>query len=97
MGIQDQINCFLRNLYAGQIATVRTGHEKMGWFKIGKGSGKEYVKVVYCDTAYLNMQSASFKMPGWMKHTLESRLLGEISITSDMHMIPPLWLKMKRN
>ena len=63
----------------------------------GSKLGKEYVKVVYCDTAYLNMQSASFKMPGWMKHTLESRLLGEISITSDMHMIPPLWLKMKRN
>ena len=58
--------------------------------------GKEYVKVVYCHLAYLTfMQSTSCKMPGWMKHELESRLLGEISITSDMQMIPPLWQKVK--
>ena len=49
-------------------------------------SGKEYVKAVYCHPAYLtSMQSTSCKMLGWMKHKLESRLLGEISITSDMH------------
>ena len=47
---------------------------------------KEYVKAVYCHPAYLTyMQSTSCKMPGWMKHKLESRLPGEISITSDMH------------
>ena len=52
--------------------------------------GKEYVKAVYCHPAYLTyMQSTSCKMPGWMKHRLESRLLGEISITSDMQMTPP--------
>ena len=52
--------------------------------------GKEYIKAVYCHPAYLTyMQSTSCKMPGWMKHDLESRLLGEISITSDMQMIPP--------
>ena len=52
----------------------------------GSKSGKEYVKAVYCHPAYLtSTQSTSCKMPGWMKHKLESRLLGEISITSDMH------------
>ena len=61
-------------------------------------SGKEYVKAIYCHPAYLTyMQSTSCKIPGWMKHKLESRLLGEISITSDMQMTPPLWQKVKRN
>ena len=60
--------------------------------------GKEYVKAVYCHLAYLTcMQSTSCEMPGWMKHKLESRLLGEISITSYMQMIPPLWQKARRN
>ena len=61
-------------------------------------SGKEYIKAVYCHPAYLTyMQSTSREMPGWMKHKLESRLLGEISITSDMQMTPPLWQKAKKN
>ena len=56
----------------------------------GSKLGKEYVKVVYCDLAYLTyMQSTSREMLGWMKHKLESRLRGEISITSDMQMTPP--------
>ena len=56
----------------------------------GSKLGKKYVKAVYCHPAYLTyMQSTSCEMPGWMKHKLESRLLGEISITSDMQMIPP--------
>ena len=60
--------------------------------------GKEYIKAVCCHPAYLTyMQSTSCEMLGWMKHELESRLLGEISITSDMQMIPPLWKKAKRN
>ena len=62
----------------------------------GSKSGKEYVKAVYCHPAYLtSMQSTSWEMLGWMKHKLESRLLGEISITSDMQMIPHLWQKAK--
>ena len=61
-------------------------------------SGKEYVKEVYCYPAYLTyMQSISWEMLGWMKHKLESRLPGEISITSDMQMTPPLWYKAKKN
>ena len=54
--------------------------------------GKECSKAVYCHSAYLTyMQNISCKMPGWMKHKLDSRLLGEISVTSDMQMTPPLW------
>ena len=66
--------------------------------RTGSRLGKEDVKVVYCYLAYLTyMQSTSFEMPGWMKHKLESRLPGEISVTSDMQMTPPLWQKAKRN
>ena len=62
----------------------------------GSKSEKEYI--VYCHPAYLTyMQSTSREMPGWMRHKLESRLLGEISITSDMQMTPPLWQKVKKN
>ena len=64
----------------------------------GSKLGKEYVKAVYCHPAYLtSMQSTSCEMLGWMKLKLESRLPGEISITSDMQMTPPLWQKVKRN
>ena len=64
----------------------------------GSKLGKEYVKAVYCHLAYLTyMQSKSCEMPGWMKHKLESRLLREIPITSDMQMTPPLWQKVKKN
>ena len=64
----------------------------------GSKLGKEYIKAVYCHLAYLTyMQSTSCEMPDWMKHKLESRLPGEISITSDMQMTPPLWQEVKRN
>ena len=60
--------------------------------------GKKYVKAVYCHPAYLTyMQGTSCKMLGWMKLRLESRLPGEITITSDTQMTPPLWQKVKRN
>ena len=62
----------------------------------GSKQGKEYVKAVYCHPAYLTyMQSTSCEMPGWKKHKLESRLLGEISITSDMQMTPLLMAESK--
>ena len=65
--------------------------------RTGSKLGKEYVKAVYCHPAYLTYtQSTSCEMLGWMKHKLESRLPGEISITSDTQMIPPLWQKAKR-
>ena len=66
--------------------------------RTGSKSGKEHVKAVYCHPAYLNyMQSTSCKIPGWIKHKLESRLQGEMSTTSDTQMTPPLWHKVKKN
>ena len=94
MGIPNHLICLLRNLYAGQEATVRTRHRTTDWFQIGKG----VFKAVYCHPAYLTcILSASCEILGWMKHKLQSRLLGEISITSDMQITPPLWQKVKRN
>ena len=94
MGIPDHLTCLLRNLYAGQEATVRLDMEQ----QIGSKLGKEYVKAVYCHPAYLTyMQSTSCEIRGWMKNKFESRLPGEISITSDMQMTTPLWQKAKKN
>ena len=94
MGIPDHLTCLLRNLYAGQEATARPRRETMTGSKLGK----EYVKPVYCHAAYLtSMQSTSRETLGWKKHKLESRLPGQISITSEMQMTtPPLWQKVKR-
>ena len=64
----------------------------------GSKSGKEYVKAVYCHVAYLTyIQSTSCETLGWMKHKLESRFLGEISLNSDTQMTLPLWQKVKKN
>ena len=66
--------------------------------RTGSKLGKEYDKAVYCHLAYItSMQITSCKIPGWMKHKLELRLPGEISITSDTQMTPPLWQKVKKN
>ena len=78
MGIPYHLTCLLRNLYAGQEATVKTRHGTTNWH------------LTY-------MQSTPCEMPGWMKHNLESRLPGEISITSDKQMTSSLWQKVKRN
>ena len=94
MGISDYLTCLLRKLHAGQEATVKPYMEQ----QTGSKLGKEYIKAVCCHTACLTyMQSASLEMEGWMKAKLESRLPGEISITSDRQMTPPLWQKAKRN
>ena len=84
MGIPDHLTCLLRNLYAGQEATVRTRHGTMDWFQTGKGEQQAWI----LSPAYLTYtQSISSEMPGWMNHKLESRL-GEIATTSDMQVIP---------
>ena len=77
MGTPDHLTCLSRNLYAGQEATVRTGHGTAD-YEIAT-SGTQVV------------------VARWMKHELESRLLGEISITSDIQITPPLWQKVKKN
>ena len=87
MGIPDHLTYLLRKLYAGQEATVRTRH---GTIRLVPNWERGNIKAVYCHPAYLTyMQYTSCEMPGWMKHKLKSRLLGEISITSDMQMTPP--------
>ena len=94
MGIPDRLTCLLGNLYAGQEAIVRTGHGTTDWFQIGKGVHQGCI----LSPAYLTyMQSTSCEMPGWMKHKLESRLPGEVSIISDIQMTPPLWQKVEKN
>ena len=92
MGIPDHITCLLENLYAGQEATDRTAHGKTDWFQTGKGVCQGCILSPCLFNLYAEyiMQNA-----GWMKHKLESRLLGEISITSDMQMTPPLGQRVK--
>ena len=82
MGIPDNLTYLLRNRYAGQEVTVRTGHGTQTDSKLGK----EYIKAVYCHPVYLAfMQSTPCKILGWMNHKLESRLPEEISITTYLH------------
>ena len=94
MGIPDHLTCLLRNLYAGQEATVRTRHETTDWFQIRKGVRQGCILSPCLFNLYAEyiMQNAS-----WMKYKLESRLKGEISITSDTQMTPSLWQKVKKN
>ena len=86
MEVPEHLTCLLRNLNAGEEATVRTGHVTTGWFKIGKGVGQGCILSPCLFNLYAEY---IMQMPGWMKHKLGSRLLGEISITSDMQMTPP--------
>ena len=94
MGIPDHLICLLRNLYAGQEAKVRTGHRTTDWFQIGKGVRQGCILSPCLFNLYVEyiMRNA-----GLEETQLESRLPGEISITSDMQMTPPLWQKVKRN
>ena len=94
MGIPDHLTCLLRKLSAGQGATVRTGHGTTDWFQIGKGvcQGCVLSPCLFNFYAEYIMRNA-----GLEKHKLESRLPGEISITSDMQMTPSLWQRVKRN
>ena len=94
MGIPDHLTDPLRNLYAGQEATVRTGHGTTDWFQIGKGV---YQGCILSPAYLTQVYGISCEMLGWMKHKLQSRLPGEILITSDMQRTPPLRQKLKRN
>ena len=90
MGVPDPLTCLLRNPYAGQEATVITGHRKTDWFQIGK----EVHQGCTLSPCLFNFYAEYIK--GWMKHKLESTLLGEISVTSDMQMTPPYSRKWRR-
>ena len=94
MRISDHLTCLLRNLYADKEATARTGHGTTDWFQIGKGvcQGCILSSCLFNFYAEYIMRNA-----GLEEYKLESRLPEEISITSDMQMIPPLWQKVKKN
>ena len=94
MGISDHLTCLLRNLYAGQEATVRTGYGTTDWFQIGKGVHQGCILSPCLFNLYAEY---IMRNTGLDEAQLESRLPGEISMTSDMQMTPPLWQKVKRN
>ena len=94
MGTPDHLTCLLRNLYAVQEATVRTGHGTTDWFQIGKGVRQggilspclfNFYAEYIMQNARLDEEQTGIKLPGY------------ISITSDMQMTPPLWQKVKKN
>ena len=91
MGTPDHLTCLLKNLCAGLEATVRTGHGTTDWFQIGKGVRQGCI----LSPCLFNLSAEYIKRNTGLE--LESRLLGEISITSDMQMTPPLWQKVKKN
>ena len=94
MGILDHLICLLRNLYAGQEATVRTGHETTDWFQIGK----EVRQGCILSPCLFNLYAEYIMRNAGLEETQAGiRLPAEISITSDMQMTPPLWQKVKRN
>ena len=94
MGIPDHLTCLLRNLHAGQQETVTTRIGTTDWFQIGKGVRQGCI----LSPCLFNLYAEDImRNSGLVKHKLESRLPGEISITSDMQMTPPLWQKVKRN
>ena len=89
MGLPDHFTCLLRNLYASQETRVRTRHGKTDWFQAGKG---------VCQVCVFNLYAEHIMWKAGLEEAqAESRLPGEISVTSDMQMTPPLWQRMKRN
>ena len=94
IGVLDHLTYLVGNLYAVQEATVRTGHGITDWFQIGKGVGQGCILSPCLFNLYAEY---IIRNAGWIKHKLESRSLGEISITSDMQMTLPLWQKAKKN
>ena len=91
---RTRVTSLLRNLYADQEATVRTGHGTTDWFQIGKGVHQGCI----LSPCLFNFYAEYIMRNAGLEETqLESRLLGEISITSDMQMTPPLWQKVKKN
>ena len=94
MGIPDHPTCLLRNLYAGQEETVRTGHGTTDWFQKGKGVRQGCILSPCSFNLYAEYIMRNARLE---EAQLESRLPGVISITSDMQMTPPLWQKVKKN
>ena len=97
MGIPDYLTCLLRNLCAGQEATGRGGHGIMDWFQIRKGVHHGYILYTVYLPCLFNLYAEYVMRNARLDEAQAGRLSGEISITSDMQMTPPLWQKVKRN
>ena len=94
MGIPDHLTCLLRNLCAGQEATVRTGHETTDWYQIGKGVCQGCI----LSLCLFNFYAEYLMGNAWLDEAQAGiKIAGEISITSDTQMTPPLWQKAKKN
>ena len=94
MGIPDHLTCLLRNLYGGQEATVRTGYGTTDWFQIGKGVDQGCI----LSPCLFNFYAEYIMRNAGLEETQAGiKMLGDISITSDMQVTPPLWQKVKRN
>ena len=94
MGVPDHLTCLLRDLYAGQEAKVRTLHGTTDWFQIGKGVCQGCILSPHL----FNLHEEYIMRKAWLDETQAGiKIVGEISITSDMQMTPPLWQKVKKN
>ena len=94
MGIPDHLTCLLRNMYAGQEATVRTGHGTTDWFQIGKGVCQGCI----LSPCFFNLYAEYIMRNARLEEAQAGiKIAGRISITSDMQMTPPLWQKVKKN
>ena len=94
MGIPDHLTCLLRNLYAGQEATVRTGPGTTDWFQIRKGVHQGCI----LSPCLFNLYAENIMRNAGLEEAQAGiKIVGEISITSDMQMTPPLWQKVKRS
>ena len=94
VGIADHLTCLLKSLYAGQEATVRTGHRTTNWFQIGKGVRQGCVLPSCLFNLYAEYIMRNARLD---EAQAGIKISGEISITSDMLMTPPLWQKVKKN
>ena len=92
MGITDHLTCLLKNLYAGQETTVRTGHG-IDWFQIGKGVRQGCI----LSPCLFNLYAEHIMRNAGLEAQAGIKIAREISITSDMQMTPPLWQKVKKN
>ena len=94
MGIPNHLTCLLRNLYAGQEATVRTGHGTTDWFQIGKGARQDHI----LSPCLFNLYTVYImRNVGLEEEQAGIKIAGRSIITSDMQMTPPLWQKVKKN
>ena len=94
MGIPDHLTCLLRNLYAGQEATVRTGHRTIDWFQIGKGVHQDCI----LSPCLFNLYAEYIIRNAGLNEAQDGLKIARRNIkTSDMQMTPPLWQKVKRN